>query len=82
MTEVAKVDEKGRILIPKTLREKIEVREGDYVMMTTKEKSITIESLKPIADKYFGAFKVDKWPDDLDEFIFEVFKRWWKSKHT
>lgn len=82
MTELVKVDDKGRVVIPKRLREITEVKEGRYVRITAKEKSIIIEPLEPIADKYFGAFKIDRWPRDLDEFVVEVLKEWWKPKST
>jgi len=82
LAEVVKVDEKGRIVIPRTLREKTEMKEGSYVKVTAREKSIVIEPLQPIAEKYFGAFQITRWPKDLDEFIVEVLKEWWRPKST
>jgi AbrB family looped-hinge helix DNA binding protein len=73
--EIVKVDKKGRLVIPKRLREKAKVKEGGYVRMRADEKSIIIEALEPIADKYLGVFKVDKWPEDLDEFVVEVMRK-------
>jgi len=78
--EVAKVDEKGRVAIPKGLREKAKVKRGGYVRIRTDGKSIIIEALEPIADKYFGAFKITEWPEDLDEFVVEATRRWWSQK--
>ncbi|MEM2405251.1 MAG: AbrB/MazE/SpoVT family DNA-binding domain-containing protein [Candidatus Methanomethylicia archaeon] len=78
--EIVKVDEKGRIIIPKTMREKIGVKEGSYVKIKMNEKGIIIEPLEPIADKYYGAFKIAEWPEDLDEFIIEVMRKWWTRK--
>lgn len=80
--EIVKVDEKGRILIPKSIRQKAEIKEGDYVIIETKEKAIFIKPLEPNAKKYYGAFKVIKWPKDLDEFIIEVMKEWQMPKDT
>jgi len=80
--EVVKIDNKGRLLIPKNIREKVGIREGSYVKMEAKEKRILIEPIEPIADKYFGAFKIENWPENLDEFIVEVMKNWWKQKAT
>ena len=82
MTEIVRVDEKGRIVIPKSLRTKTEMKEGSYVKVTAKEKSIVIEPLEPVADEYFGAFKIARWPKDLDEFVVEVTKKWWTPKAT
>lgn len=75
--ETARVDEKGRILIPKSVREKAGVREGSYVKINVDEKGVVIEPLGTIADNYFGAFRVIEWPDDLDEFVTEVMRKWW-----
>ncbi|MEM2260637.1 MAG: AbrB/MazE/SpoVT family DNA-binding domain-containing protein [Candidatus Methanomethylicaceae archaeon] len=80
--EIVKVDEKGRIIIPKTIRDKVGVKEGGYVKIKIDEKGITIEPLEPIADKYYGAFKITEWPEDLDEFLTEVMRKWWTQKST
>lgn len=80
--ETVKVDKKGRIVIPKRLREKAEVKEGSYVRIRADEKCIIIEPLEPITDKYFGAFKIEEWPEDLDEFMIEVVNKWWARKAT
>lgn len=82
MATIVKVDEKGRLVIPKSLREKTEIKEGQYIRMTVKENSIIIEALEPSADKYFGAFKIAKWPEDLDGFVVEVMKKWWETQVT
>ena len=82
LMEIAKVDEKGRVLIPKRLRDKAEVKEGSYVKVKANGKNIIIEPLEPIANKYFGAFKIVKWPEDLDEFVVKEMKKWWTQKAT
>jgi AbrB family looped-hinge helix DNA binding protein len=82
MAEIVKVDGKGRVLIPKTLRTKAEIEEGSYVKVEADEKRIVIESLEPVAEKYYGAFEVDPWPDDLDEFITEALRKEWTRKRT
>lgn len=77
-----KVDEKGRIIIPKNIREAAELKEGSYVTIKSKGKIIIMERLEPVADKYYGAFKVTKWPENMDEFIVEVIKEWWTAQVT
>ncbi|MEM2939899.1 MAG: AbrB/MazE/SpoVT family DNA-binding domain-containing protein [Candidatus Bathyarchaeia archaeon] len=80
--ETVKVDGKGRIIIPKNIREKAGVKVGSYVKIKADEKVIVIEPLESIADKYFGAFKITEWPEDLDEFVIEVMRKWWIRKTT
>ncbi|MEM0313174.1 MAG: AbrB/MazE/SpoVT family DNA-binding domain-containing protein [Candidatus Bathyarchaeia archaeon] len=80
--ETVKVDKKGRIIIPKNIRIKAGVKERSYVKIKADEKGIIIEPLEPVADKYFGAFKIAKWPEDLDEFVTEVMREWWTRKAT
>jgi AbrB family looped-hinge helix DNA binding protein len=80
--QTAKVDKKGRVVIPKSLREKANVKEDSQVKITASEKGIIIEPLGPVADKYFGAFNVTHWPEDLDEFVVKVMRKWWKQKAT
>jgi AbrB family looped-hinge helix DNA binding protein len=74
--EIAKIDKKGRILIPKKVRERAELKSGSYVKIRAKEKEVIIEPLEPVSDKYFGIYKIAKWPEDLDEFIVDVMRRW------
>lgn len=72
-----KIDEKGRVIIPKHIRETVQLKEGSYVHIRSKGKVIIIEPSEPAADKYYGAFKITKWPEDMDEFIVEVMQKWW-----
>ena len=78
----AKVDGKGRIVIPKEIRETAKLKEGSYVTIKTKGKTIIMEPLEPVADKYYGAFKIAKWPENIDEFTVEVIKKWWTTQST
>jgi len=80
--ETTKIEGKGRVVIPKVLREKLSIKEGGYVRVRTDGKTIIIEPIGSIADKYYGAFKIEKWPDDLDDFVVEVLRRWWTSRDT
>ena len=82
MSEIAKIDEKGRVVIPRALRQRTELKEGGYVKVTAVNKSIVIEALEPIADKFLGAFRITRWPEDLDEFVVEVMRKWWMTQYT
>ncbi|MGQ4914425.1 MAG: AbrB/MazE/SpoVT family DNA-binding domain-containing protein [Candidatus Asgardarchaeia archaeon] len=73
---IAKVDKKGRVLLQKEIREKLGIKEGSNVKIKVEGRRIVLEPIESIADKYFGIFKIDKWPDDLDDFIVKAIKKW------
>ena len=77
-----KIDVKGRIIIPKNIREAAQLKEGSYVTIKAKEKTIIVQEIQPVADKYYGAFKIAKWPENMDEFIVEAVKKWWTTQAT
>ena len=80
--EIARVDEKGRLVIPKSLRDKAEVKKRSFVKVRMEGKALIVEPIGPIADKYYGAYKIDKWPEDLDEFVNEELRKWWTQRST
>jgi len=83
MSEVTvKIDEKGRVMIPKGIRESVKLKKGGYVSVKAKGKAVVIEAVEPVADKFFGAFKIAKWPEDMDGFVVEAVKKWWASRVT
>lgn len=82
MRAVVKVDEKGRISIPKPIREKVGLRPGDLVAVYLESGKIGIEPLESTADKFYGAYRVERWPEDLDKFLAEALRRWWSEGST
>jgi AbrB family looped-hinge helix DNA binding protein len=73
----AKFDDKGRIRIPRKIREAAQLAEGSSVNIKAKGKTIIIEASEPVADKYYGIVHVEKWPEDIDEYgKAEMHKRW------
>jgi len=74
---VVRVDEKGRILIPKSIREATGIRER-LVRIRVVNGKIVLEPLRDVADEFYGAIRVEKWPRDLDEFVNEAIRRWWR----
>ena len=82
MVEVVRVDSKGRILIPKGLREKTEMTEGSYVKVENEGKRIILEQTESAAVKHYGRFKVDNLPDDLDAYVEEEVLKHWLKKTT
>jgi bifunctional DNA-binding transcriptional regulator/antitoxin component of YhaV-PrlF toxin-antitoxin module len=57
--ETVRVDGEGRVTIPRRLRA------GGYVRVRGVGRAIVIEPVESVADKYYGAFKVEKWPEDF-----------------
>jgi AbrB family looped-hinge helix DNA binding protein len=78
----AKIDEKGRIMIPKKIRKATKLKEGTYINIKIKDCTLIIEPAESIAEKYFGIFKVEKWPENLDEFAAEATKKYWTTQNT
>jgi len=77
---VARVDEKGRLVIPRDIREKAGLHKGGWARIWVEEGRIIIEPTGSVADNYYGVFKVEKWPKDLDEFVREAVTRWWSQE--
>ncbi len=73
---ISKVDEKGRILIPKKVRDSMNLSEGTLVSINVEGDSIIIKRAESAADRYYGKFKVKRWPRDLDEVIEKEVIRW------
>ena len=81
MKVIVKIDSKGRIAIPKNIREKAGLEPGNLVAIYLKNGKITIEPFESASDKCFGICKIEKWPKDLDEFIAEALRKQWTSQN-
>lgn len=78
---IVRIDKKGRVLIPKNIREALGLREKQLLRVKIVDGKLMLEPLGNIADKYYGIIKVKKWPYDLDEFLIEAIQKWWRE-HT
>jgi len=74
MKAIVKMDSKDKAAIPKNIREEAGLELGDLVNIYLKDGKITIEPLESTADKYYCIYKVEKWPENLDEFIIEALR--------
>jgi len=74
--KVVKIDDKGRITIPREIRRKVGLKEGSYVRVRVDGGNIVIEPYKLVSRKLYGRYKVDRWPEDLDGFLVEAVRRW------
>jgi len=43
---------------------------------------VVIEPLGSVGEAYFGVFKVESWPEDLDSFLVEAVRELWLRKAT
>jgi len=77
---VVKVDEKGRVLIPKDIRVKANIQRGKYVRLKVDNNKVILEALGSVTDKFRGIFHVEKWPEDLDLLVEEAIRKWWLRK--
>ena len=75
----AKIDEKGRVMIPKKIRKAAKIKAGTYVNIKATESTIIIEPAESIAEKYGGLFQIANWPENLDEFMVEATRKWWTN---
>ncbi len=58
MNEVtAKLDEKGRITIPKTIQKAAKIKSGAHVSIKAKDSTIIVEPAQSAAEKYAGTLK-------------------------
>ena len=73
---ISKVDGKGRVLIPKKVRESMNLSEGTLVSINVEGNAIIIKRAESAADRYYGKFKVKKWPKDLDEVLKKEVIKW------
>ncbi|ADI32016.1 AbrB/MazE/SpoVT family DNA-binding domain-containing protein [Staphylothermus hellenicus] len=78
MSVVVRVDSKGRIVIPKNIREALGIREKQLLMLRIVDGKIVLEPIGDVADKYYGVVRVEKWPSDLDEFLAGAVREWWR----
>ncbi len=79
MSTVTYVDDRGRITIPKELRNKLNIKKGMLFEVSYEDEKIILRPLKSITDRYYGIYKVDRWPKDLDKFMVEAMNRWWRE---
>lgn len=79
---IVNVDEKGRMVIPKGIQEKIGVTQGGHIRITADEDKAVIEPLRSIANTHYGAYNITRWPEDLDQYSSDALKRGWKNEPT
>ncbi|HDI52778.1 MAG TPA: AbrB/MazE/SpoVT family DNA-binding domain-containing protein [Candidatus Bathyarchaeota archaeon] len=83
MRSTTKMDDRGRVFIPKRIREAAGLSEGSTLSISVDGEGRIILTPQPsIAERFRGIVKVERWPRDLDEFLNEALRRWWSSHST
>ena len=76
---MVRVDEKGRVAIPKDIREAVGIKARQQLRIRIDDGRIVLEPLGSVADRYYGVVEVRGWPRDLDEFVVEAIRKWWRG---
>ena len=82
LSVIVKVDGRGRLLIPRDIRRRAGIEENGFVKLSVEEGRLVVEPLGSIASKYYRAFTVDRWPNDLDSFLAEAVRGWLRREAT
>ena len=84
--ETTKVDKKGRVHLKKRIREEVGIKPNSLVKIKVDRKKVIIEpiesSTENIVERYYGIIKVEKCPEDLEDFMVGVVRKWAKAKDT
>jgi len=76
VVEIVRVDGKGRVLIPKRVREALGIVAGSRLRVKVVDGRIVLEPVGSVAEKYYGVVRVERWPRDIDEFLVEAVREW------
>jgi len=79
MARLVKVGKRGRIVIPKEIRDALNIREGSFVRIYVEGSRIVIEPAEDVVEKFKGSVSVERWPEDLDDFLLEASRDWLKD---
>jgi len=73
---VTRVDGKGRVVISKSIRERLGLRKGSKLRVKVEGGRIILEPLGSVAETYYGLFRPKRWPEDLDDYLTGVIGEW------
>lgn len=55
-------------------------RRGGYVRIESVDDHVVIRPHEPVAEEYYGVFKIEEWPEDLDEYMSEALQDWCRKR--
>jgi AbrB family looped-hinge helix DNA binding protein len=58
--ETVKVSRKFQVVIPKTVREALEIQENDILLFEVEEKTVIMRKFDELLEKHLGSVKLDK----------------------
>jgi AbrB family looped-hinge helix DNA binding protein len=58
--ETVKVSRKFQVVIPKTVREALEIQENDILLFEVEEKEVIMRKFDELLEKHLGSVKLDK----------------------
>ncbi len=79
MEVVVSLDDKGRITIPKELRDSLGIKKK--VRIRREGSRLVIEPADPVSRRFYGAFRAEV-PEDLDGLVVEAMTDWWRRSRT
>ena len=67
----SKITGKGQVTIPKTIRDTLNVKEGDYISYEARDSEIAIKKVPKADLEWARALRgtLSEWEDDLDDEI-------------
>ncbi len=67
----SKITGKGQVTIPKTIRDALKVKEGDYISYEARDSEIAIKKVPKADLEWARALRgtLSEWEDDLDDEI-------------
>jgi len=77
------LDKKGRILIPKEIRDSIGADAGSVFIIRLESGKVVLEKVGRPSEVFAGIFKPKETiPENLDKFAEKVIREWWKKKES
>ncbi len=72
MEETVSVDEQGRVYLPKSIREKVQIETGTVLDVRVRDKKIVLEPHKSIVRESRGIFRTKRPIEDVDKLAEEA----------
>jgi len=61
--------------MPNEVSDALNIREGSFVRIYVEGGRAVIEPVEDVVEKFKGSVSVERWPEDLDDFLLEILKK-------